>query len=92
AGALSNTLSGLAQGATMTSNGDLYTVDYVGGTGNDLVLNAIVNPTVSSVTATTADGTYKAGSTVTVTVTFNRAVTVTGTPTLALNIGRNATY
>ncbi|MFC5347462.1 beta strand repeat-containing protein, partial [Azospirillum lipoferum] len=93
AGSVSNTLSGLAQGATLTSNGDLYTVDYVGGTGNDLVLNAIVNPTVSSVTATTADGTYKAGSTVTITVTFNRAVTVTGTPTLALGItGRSATY
>ena len=93
AGAVSNTLSGLAQGATMTSGGDLYTVDYVGGTGNDLVLNAVVNPTVSSVTATTADGTYKAGSTVTITVTFNRAVTVTGTPALALGItGRSATY
>ena len=93
AGAVSSTLSGLAQGATLTSNGDLYTVDYVGGTGNDLVLNAVVNPTVSSVTATTADGTYKAGGTVTITVTFNRAVTVTGTPTLALGItGRSATY
>ena len=93
AGAVSQTLSGLAQGATMTSSGDLYTVDYVGGTGNDLVLNATVNPTVSSVTATTADGTYKAGSTITITVTFNRAVTVTGTPSLGLGItGRSATY
>jgi autotransporter-associated beta strand protein len=92
-GAITSTLSGLAQGDTMTSNGDLYTVDYVGGTGNDLVLNGIVNPTVSSVTASTADGTYKAGSTVTITVTFNRAVTVTGTPLLALGItGRSATY
>ena len=92
-GAITSTLSGLAQGDTMTSNGDLYTVDYVGGTGNDLVLNGIVNPTVSSVTATTADGTYKAGSTVTITVTFNRAVTVTGTPLLALGLtGRSATY
>nr|WP_162488207.1 ELWxxDGT repeat protein [Azospirillum lipoferum] len=92
-GAVSNTLSGLAQGDTLSTNGDLYTVDYVGGTGNDLVVTALVNPTVSSVSATTADGTYKAGSTVTITVTFNRAVTVTGTPALALGItGRSATY
>ncbi|WP_199237381.1 Ig-like domain-containing protein, partial [Azospirillum sp. TSH64] len=92
AGTLSNTLSGLAQGATMTSNGDLYTVDYAGGTGNDLVLNGIVNPTVSSVSASTADGSYKAGDTISITITFNRAVTVTGTPTLALGTGRTATY
>ncbi|WP_052293836.1 Ig-like domain-containing protein [Azospirillum sp. B510] len=92
AGTVSSTLSGLAQGATLSSNGDLYTVDYAGGTGNDLVLTALVNPTVSSVSASSADGTYKAGSTVTVTVTFSRAVTVSGTPTLALNTGRDASY
>ncbi|WP_372400702.1 Ig-like domain-containing protein (plasmid) [Azospirillum sp. HJ39] len=93
AGTLSSTLSGLAQGDTLSTNGDLYTVDYVGGTGNDLVLTALVNPTVSSVSASTADGSYKAGDTITITVTFSRAVTVTGTPTLALgNNSRSATY
>ena len=92
-GTLSNTLSGLAQDATLSTNGDLYTVDYVGGTGNDFVLTSLVNPTVSSVGASTADGSYKAGDTVTITVTFTRAVTVTGTPTLGLGIaGRTASY
>ncbi|WP_223677717.1 hypothetical protein [Azospirillum agricola] len=47
---------------------------------------------MTSVSATTADGTYKAGDTVTITVTFNRAVTVTGSPTLSLGTGRTATY
>ena len=35
-------------------------------------------PTVTNVTSTTVDGTYKAGDTVTVTVTFSESVTVTG--------------
>ncbi|MBK1840759.1 DUF4347 domain-containing protein [Azospirillum sp. YIM B02556] len=88
----SGTFGTFAEGTDMTSNGDIYTVSYVGGTGNDAVLTAVVNPTVSSVSATTADGSYKAGDTISITVTFNRAVTVTGTPTLALGTGRTATY
>jgi autotransporter-associated beta strand protein len=88
----SGTFGILAEGTDMTSNGDIYTVSYVGGTGNDAMLTAVVNPTVSSVSATTTDGSYKAGDTISITVTFNRAVTVTGTPTLALGTGRTATY
>nr|WP_222533414.1 Ig-like domain-containing protein [Azospirillum sp. 412522] len=82
----------IAEGTDTTSNGDIYTVSYLGGTGNDAVLTAVVNPTVSSVSATTADGSYKAGDTISITVTFNRAVTVTGTPTLSLGTGRTASY
>jgi hypothetical protein len=48
-------------------------------------------PTVSSVTSTTADGTYGSGSTVAVAVTFSEAVTVTGTPQLTLETGTNDT-
>ncbi|XKH39012.1 autotransporter-associated beta strand repeat-containing protein [Azospirillum doebereinerae] len=88
----SGTFGTIAEGTDTTSNGDIYTVSYLGGTGNDAVLTAVVNPTVSSVSATTANGSYKAGDTVSITVTFNRAVTVTGTPTLALGTGRTATY
>jgi len=44
-------------------------------------------PTVTSVTSPTADGTYGSGSTVAVTVTFSKAVTVTGTPQLTLETG-----
>src|SRR4029077_3271485 len=49
-------------------------------------------PTVSNVTAAPASGSYKAGQTVHVTVSFSEAVAVTGTPTLALNTGQVATY
>jgi hypothetical protein len=43
--------------------------------------------TVSSVTSSTTDGTYKAGDEIAVTVTFSEAVTVTGTPQLTLETG-----
>ncbi|HYE86990.1 MAG TPA: Ig-like domain-containing protein [Vicinamibacterales bacterium] len=50
---------------------------------------------VLNVTATTANGGYKAGDSVSITITFSQAVTVTtagGTPTLALNSGGSANY
>ncbi|WP_449235455.1 Ig-like domain-containing protein [Azospirillum doebereinerae] len=87
------TLNGLSEGGTLTANGRQYTVSYVASDGNDVALTALANPTVSSVSASTADGSYKAGDTISITVTFNRAVTVTGAPTLALgNNGRTASY
>ena len=51
-------------------------------------------PTVSSITATTDDGTdsLNAGHVVTVTVTASEAVIVTGTPALQLNDNEVATY
>ncbi len=52
------------------------------------------NP-VAPVTAATANGTYGAGSVITLTVAFNEAVIVTGAPTLRLETGttdRNAVY
>ena len=50
------------------------------------------SPTITNVTATTADGSYKADDTITITVTLSEAVDVTGTPTLTLGTGNNATY
>lgn len=44
-------------------------------------------PTVSSVTATSADGSYKVGNVITLSVNFTEAVTVTGTPTITLETG-----
>src|SRR5439155_1421002 len=51
-------------------------------------------PTVSSVSSTTANGSYTTGQTIAVTITFNENVTVTGTPTLTLNTApsRTASY
>ena len=44
-------------------------------------------PTISSLTSSTANGSYKAGSTIDVSVTFSEAVSVTGTPQLLLANG-----
>ena len=82
------------------STGDVITAGDSGATsgaaeitryGTSIPLGASA-PTVTSVTATTADGAYKAGASVAVTVTFSASVTVTGAPTLALNSGGTATY
>src|SRR5260370_448495 len=54
---------------------------------------AIFTPdTVINVTSTNANGTYGAGASLTITVAFSQAVTVTGTPQLALNSGGTASY
>jgi hypothetical protein len=46
-----------------------------------------IAPTISSVSSSTADGTYKAGDVIAVTVLFSEVVTVTGTPQLTLATG-----
>jgi hypothetical protein len=48
-------------------------------------------PTVTGVSSTTANGSYKAGTVIPVTVTFSEAVTVTGTPQLTLSTGSPVT-
>jgi hypothetical protein len=54
---------------------------------------ALTPPTVvSSVTSTTANGVYTVGATINVSVTFSKAVNVTGTPLLSLNSGGTASY
>ncbi|CAN7446185.1 Ig-like domain-containing protein [Acidovorax sp. LjRoot74] len=53
------------------------------------------NPSITNVSASTADGAYAVGSTVTITVDFSTAVdvdTTGGIPTLALDGGGSATY
>ncbi len=49
-------------------------------------------PTVTNVTSTTPNGTYAAGAVISIQVAFNVAVTVQGTPQLALNSGGTASY
>src|SRR6185437_14372950 len=80
-------------------NGHTYTItarstDAAGNSGTStrtFVFDSAA-PTVTNVSSSTADGAYKAGQTVTVTMTFSEAVTVTGSPTLALNSGGSAGY
>lgn len=52
-------------------------------------LNDTVAPTISSVTSTTSNGTYKAGDSVNITVNFSESVTSTGDVTVTLETGTN---
>jgi hypothetical protein len=62
------------------------------GAANSLGANSAiavdgVAPTVSNVTSSTANGSYRAGQTISIQVNFSEAVTVSGTPTLTLETG-----
>ncbi len=75
------------------SDGDLDV--FIGnGAGNTVVHLNTANP-VAPVTSSNANRAYGVGSVITLTVAFNEAVLVTGTPTLLLETGatdRTATY
>ncbi len=84
--ASSTALSGtgvLPASAPVTINGTTAT------SGSGTTVSA---PVVAAVTTSPASGSASTGSTVTLTVIFSSAVTVTGAPTLALNDGGTATY
>jgi hypothetical protein len=50
------------------------------------------NATVQSLSSPSGSGVYATGTTISITVTFSLAVTVTGVPQIALNSGGTATY
>ncbi|MBX3722686.1 MAG: chitobiase/beta-hexosaminidase C-terminal domain-containing protein [Turneriella sp.] len=56
------------------------------GFNKNLIIDG-VGPAVTGVTASTANGTYIAGNVISIQVTFNESVTVTGTPQLTLATG-----
>src|SRR5207249_3665349 len=56
------------------------------GANKNIVVDT-TSPTVSGVTASTANGSYKAGDVVAVQVNFSEPVTVTGTPQIMLETG-----
>ncbi|HEX5791708.1 MAG TPA: DUF4347 domain-containing protein, partial [Rheinheimera sp.] len=56
------------------------------GDNKSIVIDGVA-PAVTSVTSSTANGTYKTGDTVSVQVNFSEAVTITGTPQLTLETG-----
>src|SRR5439155_1415821 len=56
------------------------------GANKNLVVDTTA-PTVSGVSSSTANGSYKAGDTIAVTVNFSEPVTVGGTPRLTLETG-----
>jgi hypothetical protein len=81
------------QGLYRSSTSETVAADYrnltitTGAAAADPVL-----PAVTQATASPGTGTEHVGDTVTLTLGFNEAVTVTGTPTLSLNDGATATY
>ncbi|MDD2180729.1 DUF4347 domain-containing protein [Acidovorax sp. D2M1] len=94
--------NGITVGALSVNGGTLRDA-----AGNDAVatLNSVAstaainvdgsNPSITNVSASTADGAYAVGSTVTITADFSTAVdvdTTGGIPTLALDGGGSATY
>ena len=52
-----------------------------------MTLNDQLAPTVASVGASTANGSYNAGDVIAITVEFSENVTVSGTPQLTLETG-----
>jgi hypothetical protein len=94
--------TGVTVGALSANGGTLR--DAAGNdatlTLNSVASTATVNvegtqPNIIDVTSPVANGSYKAGDTVAITLTFNRAVTVDttgGTPSLSLNGGGTASY
>lgn len=58
--------------------------------GRDLTFTTMGANRVVAVSSSLANGAYKAGTSVPVTVTFSEAVTVTGTPKIQLNSGADA--
>jgi hypothetical protein len=89
ADAVTGTFSGISEGGKFNAagNGTELTTSYTGDTGNDLTLTAPVAPTITSVSSSSANGTYKIGDVITVNVQFDSAVNVAGIPTLTLETG-----
>jgi Calx-beta domain/FG-GAP repeat len=82
-----------------SNNAAVLTLPAPGGAASLGILKAIVidtaAPTVSQVSASTADGSYGAGTVIHVQVVFSENVVVTGSPRLLLETGttdRNAVY
>jgi autotransporter-associated beta strand protein len=100
ADAVTGSFTGVSEGATLVAGGNstTLTASYIGATGNDITLTAPTFPVVTSVSASTSNGTYKIGDTISISVTFDMAVFVNtggGTPTLLLETGivdRTPTY
>lgn len=83
--------------STLTAAGSFSIADTAGNAQTTLIgspqstdvtiASDTTAPTVSSVSSSTANGSYKATSAISIQVNFNEAVTVTGTPQLTLETG-----
>jgi subtilase family serine protease len=82
-------------GGTIKDSAGTAAVLTLPATGTDglaarnIVIDTLA-PSVAGVSSTKAAGTYQAGASIPVTITFSEAVTVAGTPLLSLNAGGGA--
>ncbi|ABN63654.1 Ig-like domain-containing protein [Shewanella baltica] len=83
-----NEASGTTVNDSQTNSSMLTgTSSGIGYNATGAFVTDFVAPTVSSITASTANGTYKVGDVISVEVNFDEAVLVTGTPQLTLETG-----
>jgi autotransporter-associated beta strand protein len=85
---VTGTFDGLPQGAIMDINGHLYTIDYAGDTGNDVVLTRRANVIVTNTRIN--DGSAQRSRLTSLTVTFSDPVTFSITPATAFTLVRNS--
>lgn len=92
---VTGTFLGLAEGATFSAGGQSYSITYVGGTGNDVVLTALASTTATTTTLMSSTNPSTVGQPVTFTATITplNAPAPTGTVTFfdgVTNIGSGA--
>src|SRR5205085_5056748 len=81
---VAGTFAGLGQGAQFSGAGRRFSISYVGGTGNDVVLTALAEPPALSALVV-GDGTAQRSQVKQLTVSFDRVVTLAaGAVTLQL--------
>ena len=92
----SNTIMTSSLSSNATTSIFSKATDVVGNVGSCVLMTNYLHddivPTVSSVSSTTANGTYGIGSTIAVTVTFSEIVNVTGTPQITMATGGTGSY
>ena len=74
-------------GVIKNSNGDLFS--GISGTAYQFNSKDTTSATVSNVTSSTTNGSYKAGDAISIQVVFTESVIVVGTPQLTLETGTN---
>ena len=77
----------MASGVIKNSNGDLF--NGISGTAYQFNSKDTTSATVSNVTSSTSNGSYKADQVISIQVVFTETVVVTGTPQLTLETGTN---
>jgi hypothetical protein len=84
------TFAGLPEGALVTISGQPFTISYVGGTGNDVVLTAVdpnTTTTSTTTTSTTTTTTIAGGTTTTTTAGGTTTTTTAGGVTTTTTAG-----